>query len=63
MAEKEKIEKGNAVDLLLDAMANIKANAPKDGLTPQQERALQKIQTACQMLTGTQTKKKPSRVE
>jgi len=43
---------GSAVELIQDAIANVKANAGQKGLTPQQERACQKLQTAIQLLGG-----------
>lgn len=67
MAEKKesigRYSGGDAVSLLEDAIASVKANADeKTGLTPQQKRAIEKMQTAKQMLTGTQTKPKPQRL-
>ena len=46
----------NAVDLIKDAMANIRANADKAGLTPQQARSLVKLETASRLLTCSQQK-------
>ena len=46
----------SAVELIADAEANIKANAGKDGLTPQAKRALQKLATARQLLGAKQGK-------
>ncbi len=50
------IESMSAVELIADAEANIKANADKKGLTPQQNRALQKLATARQLLGAKQGK-------
>ena len=46
----------NAVDLIKDAMANIRANAGKAGLTPQQARSLVKLETASRLMTCSQQK-------
>lgn len=46
----------DAVELIADAEANIKANAGKDGLTPQAKRVLQKLATARQLLGSKQSK-------
>ena len=54
---------GSAVGLLEDAIVKVRAEADeKTGLSPQQARAVQKIQTAKQLLGGTQTKQKPERM-
>ena len=48
---------------LKDAVAKIKASASdKDGMTPQQERAIMKIESAVRMLSSTQTKRPPTKV-
>ncbi len=51
-------ESMSAVDLIADAQANIIANMGKGGLTPQQNRALQKLATARQLLGAKQGKPK-----
>lgn len=48
----------SAVALINDAIANVRANVGEKGLTPQQARAVQKLETASRLLTGRQTKQK-----
>ncbi len=51
----------NALELIDEAIANVKANAGEDGLSPQQQIAVTKLEGTKRLLVGTQTK--PTRAE
>lgn len=53
--KEQKNENMSAVELINEAIANVQGNVGKDGLSPQQDRAIVKMQTASRLLTGTQT--------
>ena len=52
----------NALELIDEAIANVRANADEDeGLSPQQQIAIVKLEGTKRLLVGTQTK--PTRAE